>query len=58
MAQRNRTVRRSCNSERTKARPGRTQTSIAREYDRVTRIVGWIIGLSFGVLFSLAIVSG
>ena len=58
MAQRNRTVRRSCNSERTNARPGRTQDSIARDYEKFTRIAGWIIGLSFGTLFALAIVSG
>ena len=58
MALGNRAVRRSCNSERTQPRPGRTRESIAREYRVWTHIAGIIIGIAFGLLFALAIVSG
>ena len=51
-------ARRRCNCGRAKARPGRTQQSIAREYDKWTRIAGIVIGIVFGAMFALAIVSG
>lgn len=51
-------ARRSCNSERAKTRPGRTQDIVAREYDEWTRVAGIIIGIAFGVMLFIGILAG
>ena len=52
-------ARRRGNCERAKeSRPGRTQESIAREYDEWTRIAGFVIGIAFGVMLFIGILAG
>ena len=51
-------ARRRGNCERAHARPGRTQESIAREYDEWTRIAGIVIGIAFGVMLFIGILAG
>lgn len=57
MAEKN-MARRSGNCKRAHARPGRTQQSIAREYDEWTRIAGFVIGIAFGVMLFIGILAG
>ena len=59
MARGKEAARRCGNTERAIARPGRTQQeSIAREYERWTRIAGIVIGAMFGVMFALGLIAG
>ena len=51
-------ARRSGNCKRAKSRPGRTQESIAREFDEWTRVAGMVIGIAFGVILFIGILAG
>ena len=52
------TARRSGNCKRASSRPGRTQESIAREYEEWTHIAGIIFGIAFGVMLFIGILAG
>lgn len=51
-------ARRSGNCKRAKTRPGRTQESIAREYEEFSHIAGIIFGIAFGVMLFIGILAG
>lgn len=54
----NKTARRSCNSERAQTRPGRTHDIVARDYAELSHIAGIIIGIAFGVMLFIGILAG
>ena len=51
-------ARRCGNNMRAESRPGRTQTSIAHEYERWTKYAGWLLGVCFGLMFAIALIAG
>lgn len=51
-------ARRSGNCKRAQSRPGRTQESIARDYEEFSHIAGIIFGIAFGVMLFIGILAG
>ncbi|MBO7687675.1 MAG: hypothetical protein J6V72_14890 [Kiritimatiellae bacterium] len=51
-------ARRRGNCKRAKSRPGRTQESIARDFNEFSHVAGIIIGIAFGVMLFIGILAG